>query len=426
VIAQLESQPLVDTGLTFDYHSPPNTLDSLGQAARTAVSEAARLSGPAFARGHPIVWDPIPVPRLPHSGLSVSPTLVAADGACRQVVLQGDCPTSPGQIAVLKSDADALGLQVGSRIRASAKKPYVVTALYEPSASGATFWFGNGRLQSIPASGPPKNLPARPAPWITVAGTIHDRFDTSWYVTVDQRLALPADLTPSQVDAAGARAAALTREADHDNLPLGFDLEPGNSLYYDAHRLLARRGVVGTTVTPAVVSLIVVTMVLLVRLLSAAMDARRGELALAALRGYERRQLWLLGMIEPLLIVAAAIPVGIAAGYVGARLLALAWLAPGLPVRLPWGSVVGVAGVVAVAAVFAAIIVLDALNEPLAAQIAGVRRPVRPRHALVILRLMVTATAIAVLVTALSRHHTGPRTPPTCSFRSCSRSSRAW
>ena len=204
VIAQLASQPLIETGLTFDYHSPPNAVESVDQAVSTALSTTAKLSGPAFAQGHPIVWDPISAPRLPNSSATVSPTLVAAEGACRNVVLQGNCPSQPGQVAVLRSDAEALGLHVGSQIQAYSKRPYVVTALYEPSTAGAQFWFGNGRLQSVPSSGPPKNLPARPAPWITVAATIQDRFDTSWYITVDQRLALPPDLTPRRVEAAGA------------------------------------------------------------------------------------------------------------------------------------------------------------------------------------------------------------------------------
>ncbi len=44
------------------------------------------------------------------------------------------------------------------------------------------------------------------------------------------------------------------------------------------------------------------------------MGLRRGELALASLRGYGRRQLWFLGMLEPLLILAAATPCGVVLG----------------------------------------------------------------------------------------------------------------
>ncbi len=75
-------------------------------------------------------------------------------------------------------------------------------------------------------------------------------------------------------------------------------------------------------------------LVLLSRLLAAAMTLRRGELALASLRGYGRRQLWFLGMLEPLVILALATPLGVVAGYVGSRQLAHRWLIPDLPVPL--------------------------------------------------------------------------------------------
>ena len=82
-------------------------------------------------------------------------------------------------------------------------------------------------------------------------------------------------------------------------------------------------------------SLILVALVLLSRLLAAAMTLRRGELALASLRGYSRRQLWFLGMLEPLLILAAATPLGVVGGYLRSRVARppLAGPGPAGPVR---------------------------------------------------------------------------------------------
>ena len=51
----------------------------------------------------------------------------------------------------------------------------------------------------------------------------------------------------------------------------------------------------------------------------------------------------------------------------------------------------------------------DAVNEPLSAQIAGVRRPARASRALVIVRLTLVAAAVAALVVAASRSH--PKAP---------------
>ena len=155
--------------------------------------------------------------------------------------------------------------------------------------------------------------------------------------------------------------------------------------------------------------MILVALVLLSRLLAAAMTLRRGELALASLRGYGRRQLWFLGMLEPLVILALATPLGDLAGYVGSRQLAHRWLIPDLPVPFILGSVLAVIGVVVVTAIVAAIVVRDAVSEPLSAQIAGVRRPTKSGRAVIVMRLALMALAAAALVTAASR--TEPQNP---------------
>jgi hypothetical protein len=162
-------------------------------------------------------------------------------------------------------------------------------------------------------------------------------------------------------------------------------------------------------VEPAVLSLVLVALVLLSRLLAASMTLRRGELALASLRGYGRRQLWFLGMLEPLLILACAVPLGLVCGYAGSRELARRWLVPDLPVPFILASALAVLGVVVVTAIVAAIVVRDAVSEPLSSQIAGVRRPAKAGRAVVVMRLALIALAVAAFVTAASRSK--PRKP---------------
>ena len=248
----------------------------------------------------------------------------------------------------------------------------------------------------------PNPIAARPAPWITTQAGIELRHEP-WYVTVDQRLDLPADLTGTQVAATAARVHAISQASSRSGLLDGLTLEPGNSLPTIVHQLLDRRGVARSTVAPAVLSLILVAIVLLSRLLAASMNLRRGELALASLRGYSRRRLWFLGMLEPLLVLVAAVPLGVAGGYLAARALARRWLIPGLPVPFETASLLAVLGVVLVTALVAALVVRDSVNEPLSAQIAGDRRPTRAGRAVVIVRLALIAAAVAALVTAWSR-----------------------
>jgi hypothetical protein len=230
-----------------------------------------------------------------------------------------------------------------------------------------------------------------------------------WYLTIDQRLEVTPDLTPDDAASTAQHVKAITRAADHHGLPMGLALESGNAMPSVVHQLLARRGVARSTVEPAVLSLILVALVLLSRLLSAAMGLRRGELALASLRGYGRRQLWFLGMLEPLLILAAATPLGVVLGYITSRYLAGHWLVPGLPVPLTLASALAVVAVVLVTGVVAAAVVRDAVNEPLSSQVAGVRRPTRAGRGMQIIRLVLIAAALAALVTAWSRSR--PKAP---------------
>jgi hypothetical protein len=68
------------------------------------------------------------------------------------------------------------------------------------------------------------------------------------------------------------------------------------------------------------------------------------------------------------------------------------------------GSALAVLGVVVVTAIVAAVVVRDAVSEPLSAQIAGVRRPTKAGRAVVVMRLALIALAVAALVTAASRN----------------------
>ncbi len=405
VIAQLRAQPFINTGLTYDYN--PAGTEDIDQAITSALEKTTSESGTGYLPGHTFVWQTLAEVPLPGAAATAVPRLVSVPGACDHVHLVGHCPTNPDEIALLRADADTYGVKVGSTFNPySDAKPFHVVGIYTPSDSDADdeFWGGSQRLQSAPGAMLPRPIPAHPAPWIATQAGIALRSDP-WYIGVDQRLATPPGLTSEQLRIVAARVKAIGRANEHDGLLTGLSLEPGNTLVDTAHQLIDRRGVSRSTVEPAVLSLILVALVLLSRLLSASMTLRRGELALASLRGYGRKQLWFLGMLEPLLILAISIPLGVAFGYVATRVLAHEWLVPDLPVPFLLGSALAVVGVVVVTALVAAVVVRDAVSEPLSAQIAGVRRPTKAGRAVIVLRLALVALAAAALVTAASRDH---------------------
>jgi hypothetical protein len=92
------------------------------------------------------------------------------------------------------------------------------------------------------------------------------------------------------------------------------------------------------SIAPAVLSLVLVALALLMRLLMAASEIRVPELALASLRGVSSARLWLLGLAEPLAVLAVSIPLGVGFGVGLGAVLIRQWLVPGLPLPLPWLS----------------------------------------------------------------------------------------
>ena len=413
VIAQLRAEPYISVGLTYEYRPP--THQDVDRAVATALDETARESGTGYRPGHAILWQPLRPTVLPHAEGTQIPTLLSVPGACDHVALRGRCPTNPGEIAVQASDAEVYGLHLGSRLNPYGDPtPFTVVGIYRARERPGdfTFWFGSQKLQSVPGRLLPfrggTRTPDHPAPWLTSQATVELRSEP-WYVTVDQVLGVPPTMTPDRLRAVAARVKALGVADQRGTLLPGLRLSAGNTLTTIAAQLLDRREVSRSTVEPAVLSLILVALVLLSRLLAAAMILRRGELALASLRGYNRRQLWFLGMLEPLVVLAVAAPLGVVLGYVASRALARRWLVAHLPVPFVPASALAALGVVLVTALVAAVVVRDAVGEPLSSQIAGVRRPARAGRGTVIVRLALVAVAAAALVTAAGRSH--PQNP---------------
>ena len=325
------------------------------------------------------------------------PRMVSVPGACEHVNLEGRCPTTPGEIAMLSVDALNDDLKVGDSFNpygdpapftSSASTPPATDLPTTRSGAAAGGW---SRRPACPLQ--LKTVPAFPGPWITTQAGIELRQPA---VVRDgrpgprrhARTSRPTTPRPPRP----ACKALSRRPTSTASCSAGLTLEAGNSLPEHATSCSTGAASPGPRSQPAVLSLILVALVLLSRLLAAAMGLRRGELALASLRGYGRRQLWFLGMLG-----AAGDPGRRHAARRRARLPRLAgarpgsgWC-PGCRCRSCSPALSPSLGVVLVTALVAALVVRDAVNEPLSAQIAGVRRPTSAGRALVIVRLALVA-----------------------------------
>lgn len=421
LVSNLRAQPYFVTGVTFDYR-PPARVNST-----RAQEEALQAVGPAMRRHFQdpelSVWS-LRLPVLTHrfAVQAAEATLLAEPGICRRLVVTGRCPSRVGEMLMLASDAAYTDTSTGDRVEiASLPRPVTVVGTYRLRTSDSE-WFDPTRFTSIPPQ-PSRagRTPYVPGPFVVTESTVTElapvrtpRLPTggpaSWYVRMDYRLQIPASLTLADLEQAAQQVARLPTLVGSTETGGSLSLELGNALKSVVREVEARRVTAEQTVTPAVVSLILVALVLLVRLLSSAMELRRPELALASLRGIGRPQLWVLAMLEPVLMLAMATPVGIGLGYLAGRVLAAEWLVPGLPVVFGLASLWFAIGVLGASLVAAVLAVRSATTEPLSAQIASVRRPAKSSRWGVLARLALVAGAAAVLAATL---WSGKRSEPT-------------
>lgn len=339
--------------------------------------------------------------------------LMAKPDACAHLDLEGRCPTAPGEVAVLAGDAEEDGHELGDRIDLG--EPFGTLTLVGTYAypSGPTvsserrealedYWFEPGRLASVPATVRPDGrqgteIARQPAPYLVAPDQLAGLSPQLLLVRVDSRIEVPADLDAADLPALAERAAA---DPAPQQLEVGTAAEISNNdldgIVADVDR--ERRAAL-LAVAPAVVSLVLVALALLSRLTSAAGELRVPDLALASLRGADRRRTWLLALSEPLLLVTLAVPVGVAGGAALTWALVRAWLPAGLPVPVPAYAVLASVAVLACAIAVCVVSTRAVLVRSLADQLSGQARP-RPAGRLAVLVALALVVLTLVLVAA--------------------------
>jgi putative ABC transport system permease protein len=404
LISKLRLQPDFVTGVTVDY-TPARPVDAAtAERAATSVVDPSQVS--RFTEPEQSLWSQrlsVTTAAFAQQSPSGALGLLAAPPNCRQLVVVGRCPRSPGQALLLAFDARYTGMSVGETVRLSGlATPLTVVGTYRPRSDDVGHFDDPSRFTSVlPQPSGESYTPYYPAPLVVAPATVTTLQPGAWFVRTDYQLRVESTTTLRDLHTASREVTGLGALKRLHPGGGSVSVERGNALHPLVWEAQRRRDTAEQTVTPAVLSLILVALVLLARLLAAAMDLRRPELALASLRGIGRRQLWVLGLLEPVIMLVVATPIGLAAGVVAAQVLAGVWLVPGLPLRFGLSSIIFALGVVIATLAIATLTVRAALAEPLSSQIAGVRRPGRSGRWATVLRIALVAGALVVLAATL-------------------------
>ena len=415
VVTRLQETPPGLTGTSRVF--TPDSGAALEQAEADAAAAASELNtGP---------WrEPVTIAQTEQfSALRGVVTFWSRAGACDALEIEGRCPERRGEVLMLATDVEKTKAEIGEPLelpifettgvqQLGLPRPgldeVVVVGSYTTPRSGDE-WLIPRRLTSTNEQTTIGGgyQPYAPAPLITTPDTVTAM--GQWTVRVDTHLDIQPDATPQQLDEAAASASAVPSDAELEVEGGTLRADDTNSLADVVEEVRFQQSTARSSIAPAVLSLVLVALALLMRLLNAASELRVPELALASLRGVTARKLWGLGLAEPLTLLLVATPIGVAFGLGLSVVLVRGWLVPGLPLPLPVASWIAAALVLLAAVAVACVAVGLVVRESLASQLSGVRRPVAARRWSVVAQLTLVALAVATLASKLSA--SGPGEP---------------
>ncbi len=363
---------------------------SVSDLVAAGVERVVQESPDVFAAPEVTLLSDLPA----EPGRSPAATFLARDQVCSLLEVTGRCPDRAGEVLV--NQVDLAPRAVGDVVRVARLGRQVIVGTYATPTTSDD-WLLPSRLASSPGS---QLSEPRPAPYVVTPDAFEALASYEQLVLLDSRLVVPDTLDDTELD-------AIVRQVDDlvgTRSPLGETRSQGvlvnssslNNLDDVLVDVRAQRAAAGAAVAPAVVSLILVALAMILRLLLAAADLRVPELALAGLRGAGRRRTWLLGLAEPAVVLLLGTPLGLLLGWATTRALVARWLRPGLSVEVPALSLVAALVVVLAIAGAAALAVAEALRETLGDRLSGVRRPRTGSRLVVTVELVIVLAAVAL------------------------------
>ncbi|HJQ02979.1 MAG TPA: FtsX-like permease family protein [Jatrophihabitans sp.] len=337
---------------------------SFGQDLQTEgdLNEAIALGPrPGSIKAYPRVVAAVVLPtrtqtpqQVGNGDLGPTTRMVWRDGSCAHLtIVRGRCVTAANEVVVSERtlDGDYYGWQVGMRIQlpgvqqdvpGGAAKPAVVTIVgsYRLRDSEDPFWQGRTYFDAHPGYGDAPDA---------VDALFIDRSELATLATpthVEVQVDYPID--PHQVRLSGV--ARLRKDVAQLSV-FRAEASPDSSFNTDVLQVLnaaaAEQRLVDRSTLLVSLQLAVLAWLVLFQVIADAVEAKGSEIALAKLRGLPPLATLNFGLVEPLLLIAVATPLGLLGGWLSVRLFATSALVPGTPVALTAATVVAVAAALA-------------------------------------------------------------------------------
>jgi putative ABC transport system permease protein len=343
----LTAAPVSSTGLDVSYADLPQN-DPLG-----TLQHALAAAGPPFAHTRRILSLQNSLGLVGAAG-PIRTRLMWREGSCEHLrITAGRCPTGPQDALISTRMMRSTGFRIGQQLTGCPGAVIRFGACSEP-----------GGLLTVRVVGT-YALPEADPYW----------FDGSYFDAHSGNGDLPDTVDTTFISHAGAddipATANVTAEAQYLLDPSLVRLDDEKRLRVQVTRFVSRleagpegtsavtqlkpvldradsdRRDLGRSVLAITLQLVALAFVVLRLVVADASEARGNEVALAKLRGYRAGSTLLIGLLEPLVLLVLALPLGLLAADVGVRLLGAAVLAPDTPVVIRTPSLLAAAGALA-------------------------------------------------------------------------------
>jgi putative ABC transport system permease protein len=424
VLAPLYTRALEQAAVRTSLRAAPVETSGLRLASSSSAEPSIALAPhalvdlvPREARGFfgdPVGSTSVSVRRMP---LLAQPggRLVARDGQCEHVrFTAGRCPTAAREIAVSADQARVHAQRVGdplavgewdgavSTLEASPRTTLVIVGVYQPV--DGPYWFGEAPTGPA-ADGTGFDDLLTPLQTLTESVTAPDGRPTTWFEP-RYEVGLPLLVDRVGVDELGPLGVTLARLVEY---PLG--VERAGTHVADTVTVrtglpaLAAQARVGEEQAGVTVPLLMAQLGLLLGavlwlVLIAAADGRRGEIAVARLRGRGARGARRLLLAETLPPIVAGVPLGAGLAVAVTALARHTVLTSDPPFELPLGAWVAAVAALAAMVGLAALSVRGVCRAPVATLVRSVAHRHRGLRLGLLEAMLVAAAVVAALALA--------------------------
>ena len=319
---------------------------------------------------------------------------------CAHLVITGSCPARADQVIVSNADTAVTGWHIGSQIRDSGWPTLLVTGIYKPPYGSLDYWVLHWQtyFPSEAHSGAQgAGIDVVFTSYATLSDAAHSAQGSAY---IDDALAVRR-LRLSDV---GVLQQGMTSLATSQDL-LAESVSVQSGVPDSLESVQASWKALAAPVTLTTLTVVLLSWLLLFLIVTDSVEARGSEIALAKLRGHGRGGILIVGLAEPAVVLLAALPCGVLAGWAAAAGLARTLLLPGGPADLPWTAWIAAAAAIAGGLVAVILTAQRALRRGVVEQF---RRPalLTAGRGWIIDSILITA-CVSGLIEVLSLHGTG-------------------